>query len=378
MNNVMLIPTLTALTGYSHVRLRDSGRRFRAGGPYIDVLGRVVIAVVRVATGGASPFPDGQRQAINDAAAGATGLATREESTNGQDRHLVLQLPAEFPEPGITDALCQVPVALHPIHVQVLNSDRSKSFAQISRQHVQEPVTAVPDASMCPCYGELGFGVVAAPIDLPRRTALANRKPAFGGTVELGVSYFLSGGEGCERRNPEVNTDNSLALAGAGDFGFDGYCDVPATGCAADSNVSYNLAFMEQRTRHSDAVALGEFEAASIDPDSGRLGLIPVSFALAFERRVGSPFGEEVAEGCPEIGCGAVDYLGVHLGKPFRARLAEQLCNAVGACFPPSLVFKAPLFEAPIPDEARGSHVLQQKAFLFGSRVDTNLAGTMH
>ncbi len=229
MNNFTLIPALTVFTSTGHVPFRDSKRRFRAGGPYMNVYGRVVIAVVNVATRRTSPFPDRQRQLVDDVAAGATSLATREEPINHQDAasHLVFELTPELTKRRIADATRQAVILDHSLYMQVFNGHSTEALGQIGCEHVQEALAAVADGCMSPGNDSLALPVVTAALGLSGESTLADCKPASCFLQVLRVFHLFPGGEGCKRRNPKVNTDNSLALAGRFGFGFDGDTDVP-------------------------------------------------------------------------------------------------------------------------------------------------------
>ena len=102
-----------------------------------NIPGCVFISVVDRTTFRARPLPNCQRQRLQYVAACRAPFTTREESVNflqGLPISLafVSQHPARSSERGISKMFCQMPVADHTSHIQVLNTDDIKTPHEIS------------------------------------------------------------------------------------------------------------------------------------------------------------------------------------------------------------------------------------------------------
>ena len=303
---------------------------------------------------------------------------------------LVLQHPHELADAGVADAACQVVVALHTLHVQVLNTDGTHlAFVrQLVGNLVKIVSTAACDALVQSCYPLLHAAVGTAAFRLLRQPALQQLQLAglLSGkmrTLELpAVGKHGEGFQSC------VDADSGLLVArgwlrrGHNAVVDQHACIVFARGGTADGDGLY-LATEASVQNGGDALRLGDADGAVLEVNAAMLrALEALSVMLALELWETGRATEEIVIGSAEIADAHLERLRVDLAEPFLLRFQLSL-HAVDECIgadalPMLLVSRGLHVERPVPYDADASEGLGQQHLLLLCRVDSVFVRSLH
>ena len=147
----------------------------------VDIFGCVFIAVMVCAALWTIPFPNTERETVQNVAAVMTPLRGREEAIHKS------QLPpialafvgehlTEHPERSIANRLCQGTALNHPPHIQVLDADPVVSAHQIGCHLVQVILSGVANVFLYPCNANALTVPHPASLDPTGETALCPRQ----------------------------------------------------------------------------------------------------------------------------------------------------------------------------------------------------------
>jgi hypothetical protein len=143
----------------------------------LDIYRRVYVSVVMDATRWTVPFPDGQRQFIQQMPTRRTQLRRRKESIQRQvcpaaPGSLVFQFTEYLPERRIRDVFGKIVILYHPYYVQSFDIDRLVLADDLRREFLKRIPSGIADFGVQSGYSESGFLSIITVLDLSRQTAL--------------------------------------------------------------------------------------------------------------------------------------------------------------------------------------------------------------
>ena len=275
-----------------------------------------------------SPFPLTEFQSAIDLSARGAGLGRRCPAVNLYDVHtvpltFVRQLTDKLPERRVADRLCQVMIAPHAAHVQVL--DEYRSHLAIVRQFmsylVQKVVTLVPDLRVAlGDYMFLSGSVVRAGL-LSGKDALLAAKTSLG--LEQSLRIVIA---------PTVGTDNVTAVqvyANTRLFVNNGVAFefpnsrvdkngriVPVTGALTDDNV-FDRAVKRPMQYGLDILALWNGDCSVLPVNTAALRVVKrLPGTLALRNRMVRTALPPVSESIRTLLDGILQRLGVNFTNP--------------------------------------------------------------
>lgn len=269
-----------------------------------DVFSSVLVSVQMLAAVFAFELSDFQAKAGVDMSARIAPLGTWKEPV----RHpqlaaipsaLVSQHLPELSKTRVTDGSCQLPVAHHPAHVQVLDCQHVETTHQVSRELVQRVLAAVGNLGVQSRHLQPLAIPAATTLDAPGENPLQPCQPC---GVAGGVAWICNPLAVTQRGEPidsKVNPDlaSSLGERGLGWFvqtKTHEIASVPALCYRAGSRLARETA-TPLNVKPTDfgncEVAIGSIPFESVDRVFS--GLLAV---LGSERRVSCPLGEEIGE----------------------------------------------------------------------------------
>lgn len=210
-----LVRASTRLAGQARRLVPSYGRSTRFDGVSprsVDILGRVQIAVMVLATFWAIPFSNVEGETGQNVAAAVAAFAAGEEAVHKP------QLPAvslafvgehgsEHAEAGIGDRLCEAMVFNHPAHVQVFDADSVVSAHQIGRHLVEVIFSGVADVFLYPGNADALPIPHAATLDATRENPLSLGKASlvFARMLRVGDALIVAGSN--QAVDSQVNTN---------------------------------------------------------------------------------------------------------------------------------------------------------------------------
>ena len=340
-----------------------------------------------------SPIPLAEFQSAIDPSASRAGLGRWRPAVNLYDVHavpppLIRELAQELPERRIADRLCQVMIALHSAHVQVL--DEYRSHLAIVRQFmsylVQKVVTLVPDLRVA--LGDymllsgtvIGSGLFAGKdVLLTTKTILA---PTQGSRVYKTTSVRAN-----DITTVQVNADTRPVTDDRIDRALrngcihkDG-CIVPLSRLLANRNVLYRS--VERTVQHSlDVLALRNGYRPVRPVDSAMLRIVKrLSAAFAFRKRVGRAVLPPVPETVSALLDGILQGLGIYLANPWidllqhhKLSLRRKARHTVAAAYP----VHGHIVQRTVVGDAYATEALRKEPGLFRSGIKTVFVRPQH
>lgn len=312
------------------------------------------------------------------------------DKTHALPLALVLQHPHELADAGVADAACQVVVALHTLHVQVLNTDGTHlAFVrQLVGNLVKIVSTAACNALVQSCYPLLHAAVGTAALCLLRQPALQQLQLAGLLLSKMRTFELPAVGKHGEGFQSCVDADSGLLVArgwllGCHNAVVDQHaCIVFARGGTADGDGLY-LATEAAVQYGGNILSLGNTDGAVLEVNAAMLRTLEaLSVMLALELREPGRTTEEIVVGSAQIADAHLERLRVDLAEPFLLRFQlglHAVDERIGAdALPMLLVSRGLHVERPVPYDADASEGLGQQHLLLLCRVDSVFVRSLH